>query len=267
MCCLSVFLDAMLSTVLPCPPAGGCLCCGGRCWIGGFHKFLYYAIMSLVCFLHPVLVWHAVIPGTAGRLRGAGAQGERESGKRPEKQRPLTVFIYASNLRTPPARHNRSHRISTPPPLPSSALHCVAPWKVTGRGSGRSRSAWPREGLSSGGGRGEAQQPQVMLEPEPTEEGDRGRRGRGGAGGGAAGGGDSTTGVFDRQRGPWTRSWSADWASYETERGDHCRHGTLIPADEWGVCTYGRILGTVPGRGVGLQLSMSVVLRRPSNGM
>lgn len=31
--------------------------------IGGFHKFLYYSIMSVVCFLHPVLVWHAVIPG------------------------------------------------------------------------------------------------------------------------------------------------------------------------------------------------------------
>lgn len=31
--------------------------------IGGFHKFLYYSIMSVVCFLHPVLVWHAIIPG------------------------------------------------------------------------------------------------------------------------------------------------------------------------------------------------------------
>lgn len=31
--------------------------------VGGFHKFLCYSIMSVVCFLHPVLVWHAVIPG------------------------------------------------------------------------------------------------------------------------------------------------------------------------------------------------------------
>ncbi|MBN3295836.1 TMM72 protein, partial [Amia calva] len=30
---------------------------------GGFQKFLYYTLMSVVCFLHPVLVWHAVIPG------------------------------------------------------------------------------------------------------------------------------------------------------------------------------------------------------------
>uniref|UniRef100_A0A8C5H235 Transmembrane protein 72 n=1 Tax=Gouania willdenowi TaxID=441366 RepID=A0A8C5H235_GOUWI len=32
--------------------------------VGGFHKFLYYSIMSVVCFLHPVLLWHAIIPGT-----------------------------------------------------------------------------------------------------------------------------------------------------------------------------------------------------------
>ncbi|XP_018621723.1 transmembrane protein 72 isoform X1 [Scleropages formosus] len=32
--------------------------------LGGFQKFLYYTIMSVVCFLHPVLAWHAVIPGT-----------------------------------------------------------------------------------------------------------------------------------------------------------------------------------------------------------
>lgn len=43
--------------------------------VGGFHKFLSYSIMSVVCFLHPVLVWHAVIPGkrnpvdTTGGLR------------------------------------------------------------------------------------------------------------------------------------------------------------------------------------------------------
>lgn len=42
---------------------------------GGFHKFLSYSIMSVVCFLHPVLVWHAVIPGkqhpvdTTGEIR------------------------------------------------------------------------------------------------------------------------------------------------------------------------------------------------------
>ncbi len=33
--------------------------------VGGFQKFLYYTMMSLMCFLHPVLVWHAVIPGAS----------------------------------------------------------------------------------------------------------------------------------------------------------------------------------------------------------
>ncbi|KAA0718051.1 Transmembrane protein 72 [Triplophysa tibetana] len=31
--------------------------------VGGFQKFLYYTMMSIMCFLHPVLAWHAVIPG------------------------------------------------------------------------------------------------------------------------------------------------------------------------------------------------------------
>ncbi|KAF7653485.1 hypothetical protein LDENG_00082020 [Lucifuga dentata] len=31
--------------------------------VGGFQKFLYYSIMSVICFLHPVLVWHATVPG------------------------------------------------------------------------------------------------------------------------------------------------------------------------------------------------------------
>ncbi|XP_056465813.1 transmembrane protein 72 [Gadus chalcogrammus] len=59
------FLDAMLFMCLPCPPDWRVFVLWGKmAGVGGFHKFLYYSIMSLVCFLHPVLVWHAVIPGT-----------------------------------------------------------------------------------------------------------------------------------------------------------------------------------------------------------
>uniref|UniRef100_A0A8C5FVX1 Uncharacterized protein n=1 Tax=Gadus morhua TaxID=8049 RepID=A0A8C5FVX1_GADMO len=48
-----------------CPPDWRVFVLWGKmAGVGGFHKFLYYSIMSLVCFLHPVLVWHAVIPGT-----------------------------------------------------------------------------------------------------------------------------------------------------------------------------------------------------------
>ncbi|XP_018419603.1 PREDICTED: transmembrane protein 72 [Nanorana parkeri] len=32
--------------------------------MGGFQKFLGYGILSVACFLHPVLVWHVTIPGT-----------------------------------------------------------------------------------------------------------------------------------------------------------------------------------------------------------
>ncbi|XP_069000161.1 transmembrane protein 72 isoform X1 [Embiotoca jacksoni] len=62
---LAYFLDTLLLMCLPCPPGWPVLVLWGKmAHVGGFHKFLYYSIMSLVCFLHPVLVWHAVIPGS-----------------------------------------------------------------------------------------------------------------------------------------------------------------------------------------------------------
>ncbi|XP_031594829.2 transmembrane protein 72 [Oreochromis aureus] len=62
---LAYFLDSLLSMCLPCPPDWKLFVLWGKmAHIGGFHKFLYYSIMSVVCFLHPVLVWHAIIPGT-----------------------------------------------------------------------------------------------------------------------------------------------------------------------------------------------------------
>uniref|UniRef100_A0A8C2WED7 Transmembrane protein 72 n=1 Tax=Cyclopterus lumpus TaxID=8103 RepID=A0A8C2WED7_CYCLU len=54
-----------LGIYLICPPDWQLFVLWGKmARIGGFHKFLYYSIMSVVCFLHPVLVWHAIIPGT-----------------------------------------------------------------------------------------------------------------------------------------------------------------------------------------------------------
>ncbi|KAM4606982.1 transmembrane protein 72 isoform 2-T2 [Polymixia lowei] len=62
---LAYFLDALQLMCLPCPPDWWLFVLWGKmARLGGFQKFLYYAIMSLVCFLHPVLVWHAVIPGS-----------------------------------------------------------------------------------------------------------------------------------------------------------------------------------------------------------
>ncbi|KAK2824245.1 hypothetical protein Q5P01_021420 [Channa striata] len=61
---LAYFLDAVLVMCLPCPTDWQLFLLWRKmASVGGFHKFLYYSIMSVVCFLHPVLVWHAVIPG------------------------------------------------------------------------------------------------------------------------------------------------------------------------------------------------------------
>ncbi|XP_061084816.1 transmembrane protein 72 [Conger conger] len=50
---------------LPCPPKWKAFVLWKKlATLGGFQKFLYYTLMSVVCFLHPVLLWHAVIPGT-----------------------------------------------------------------------------------------------------------------------------------------------------------------------------------------------------------
>ncbi|XP_029926764.1 transmembrane protein 72 [Myripristis murdjan] len=62
---LAYFVDALLLMCLPCPPDWQVFLLWGKmARLGGFQKFLYYSIMSVVCFLHPVLVWHAIIPGT-----------------------------------------------------------------------------------------------------------------------------------------------------------------------------------------------------------
>ncbi|XP_020664427.3 transmembrane protein 72 [Pogona vitticeps] len=37
---------------------------------GAFQKFLAYLLLSVACFLHPVLVWHVTIPGTMLVLTG-----------------------------------------------------------------------------------------------------------------------------------------------------------------------------------------------------
>ncbi|XP_067277491.1 transmembrane protein 72 [Pseudorasbora parva] len=61
---VAYFVDAMLEMCLPCPPTWNIFILWKKmAKLGGFQKFLYYTMMSVMCFLHPVLVWHAVIPG------------------------------------------------------------------------------------------------------------------------------------------------------------------------------------------------------------
>uniref|UniRef100_A0A3B5B949 Transmembrane protein 72 n=1 Tax=Stegastes partitus TaxID=144197 RepID=A0A3B5B949_9TELE len=98
---LAYFLDALLVMCL-CPPDWQVFVLWGKmAHIGGFHKFLYYSIMSVVCFLHPVLVWHAVIPTmllvTAFFNFILSKKAKTKSPKRPQEsysdQGPTTVCV------------------------------------------------------------------------------------------------------------------------------------------------------------------------------
>ncbi|KFP88560.1 Transmembrane protein 72, partial [Apaloderma vittatum] len=47
---------------------------------GSFQKFLGYTLLSVACFLHPVLVWHVTIPGEETMLGWGVVQMEEEHG-------------------------------------------------------------------------------------------------------------------------------------------------------------------------------------------
>ncbi|KAG7462505.1 hypothetical protein MATL_G00185560 [Megalops atlanticus] len=82
---LAYFTDALLMRCLPCPPKWKVFILWKKmAKLGGFQKFLYYTLMSVVCFLHPVLVWHAVIPGTMLLVTG------------------FAYFILSKQKKTPP---------------------------------------------------------------------------------------------------------------------------------------------------------------------
>ncbi|KAM9477101.1 transmembrane protein 72 [Clarias gariepinus] len=68
---MTYFIDVLLVTCFPYPVTSKLFVIWKKVVnVGGFQKFLYYTIMSVMCFLHPVLVWHAVIPGTMLLLSG-----------------------------------------------------------------------------------------------------------------------------------------------------------------------------------------------------
>ncbi|KAM6186471.1 transmembrane protein 72 [Rhynchocyon petersi] len=59
------FVAQLLTTCFQCHP--GSLAYKARekaHWLGCFQKFLTYLLLSVACFLHPVLVWHVTIPGS-----------------------------------------------------------------------------------------------------------------------------------------------------------------------------------------------------------
>ncbi|KAM5240541.1 transmembrane protein 72 isoform 1-T1 [Hipposideros larvatus] len=65
MCEGAYFVAQLLAICFQCRP--GSLAYRARekaCWLGCFQKFLAYMLLSVACFLHPVLVWHVTIPGS-----------------------------------------------------------------------------------------------------------------------------------------------------------------------------------------------------------
>ncbi|XP_021518918.1 transmembrane protein 72 [Meriones unguiculatus] len=65
MCEGAFFVAQLLAICFRCQP--GSLAHKARekaCWLGCFQKFLAYMLLSVACFLHPVLVWHVTIPGS-----------------------------------------------------------------------------------------------------------------------------------------------------------------------------------------------------------
>ncbi|KAG5831702.1 hypothetical protein ANANG_G00306540 [Anguilla anguilla] len=143
---LSFFTDILLMWCLPCPPKWKVFVLWKKlATLGGFQKFLYYTLMSVVCFLHPVLLWHAVIPGTMLLVTGfayfllskkqngssakepAGAAGRYEDastvttvasdGGRPSRRTPSSA--------SPPATGPR--RCPTSPARATSGLRETAP--------------------------------------------------------------------------------------------------------------------------------------------
>ncbi|XP_063047436.1 transmembrane protein 72 [Engraulis encrasicolus] len=61
---MAFFVDTLLEICLPCPPDCKAMVLWKRmAHVSSFQKFMYYTMMSLLCFLHPLMLWHALIPG------------------------------------------------------------------------------------------------------------------------------------------------------------------------------------------------------------
>ncbi|CAL8256676.1 unnamed protein product [Lota lota] len=168
------FLDAMLFMCLPCPPDWQLfVLCGKMAHVGGFHKFLYYSIMSLVCFLHPMLVWHAVIPGT---MLLVTACFNFLLTKKPQEGSSKGLQEADDEQGLPPAG---IAEMGKPQNIFSSSSSFFQMGKGWGGGEEGGSLVCAAEGSVSALGEGEESSAQVMLDPEPTKEGDRGRRSKG----------------------------------------------------------------------------------------
>lgn len=71
MCEGAYFVAQLLAICFQCPPGSLAARAQEKArWLGCFQKFLAYLLLSVACFLHPVLVWHVTIPGSMLVLTG-----------------------------------------------------------------------------------------------------------------------------------------------------------------------------------------------------
>ncbi|KAM6156452.1 transmembrane protein 72 [Erethizon dorsatum] len=65
MCEGAYFVAQLLAICFKCQPGSLAHAAKEKAhWLGCFQKFLAYMLLSVACFLHPVLVWHVTIPGS-----------------------------------------------------------------------------------------------------------------------------------------------------------------------------------------------------------
>ncbi|KFQ05425.1 Transmembrane protein 72, partial [Haliaeetus albicilla] len=75
------FISLFLEMCFTCKPDSLAQACWKRARCpGSFQKFLGYTLLSVACFLHPVLVWHVTIPGEEPVLGWGVVQMEEEHG-------------------------------------------------------------------------------------------------------------------------------------------------------------------------------------------
>ncbi|KAK0137946.1 Transmembrane protein 72 [Merluccius polli] len=140
--------------------------------VGGFHKFLYYSIMSLVCFLHPVLVWHAVIPGT---MLLVTACFNFLLTKKPTGGSFKGLHGHYDEQGLPPVGVMETGKLQSIFSSSFSFFNVGKGWRGGGDGEGRSLACAAEESVSALG-EGEESLAQVMLDLEPTKDEDREKR-------------------------------------------------------------------------------------------
>lgn len=100
MCEGAFFVAQLLSICFQCQPGSLAYKAKEKAhWLGCFQKFLAYMLLSVACFLHPVLVWHVTIPGSMLIITGLAyfLLSKQKSKAAPEATVPPEQYTDASS--------------------------------------------------------------------------------------------------------------------------------------------------------------------------